>query len=71
MFATVVGLAPPIAAQRLSDAIIGYRVRLETTTGALVTGTVVALEPDTIRVASRDAQRLDEGLLRLRQALRL
>ena len=50
-----IGLSQRLPAQRVTDALIGSRVRLEITSGAQVIGTIVALESDTIRVASRNA----------------
>ncbi len=38
--------------QRLTDAVVGTRVRLDTTDGALVIGTIVSVDPDSVRVST-------------------
>jgi hypothetical protein len=41
--------------QRITDALIGSRVRLDTASGSLVTGTLMSIDADTIRLANSGA----------------
>jgi hypothetical protein len=47
-----IGVSRPTEGQRPSDAVLGARVRLETASGRLVTGTIVGVDADTIRLVS-------------------
>lgn len=42
-------------AQRMTEAVVGSRVRLDTTDGALLTGTVVSVDSDSVRVSTHSS----------------
>jgi hypothetical protein len=50
--ALTVGAAPAAYGQRFPDALVGTRVRIETAAGSRVTGTVVSVDADTVRLVS-------------------
>lgn len=48
-------LPPAVHGQRLADALVGTRVRLDIAEGAMVIGTVVSLDADSVRIETSTA----------------